>query len=429
MLHEAVILAGGQGSRLKDVVGDKPKCLVEIGHRPILYHQFDLLRKHGLRKVLILAGEKADQVVAAADQGKQFGLEVTVLQESRLRGTAWALHNARSLMADDVVLLYGDTLLNVDLGDMLEFARREDAHAVFAVKASGSPHASTLFEVDPENSRIVELYPTPRVDHTLQMLPCDNQSFCGVAVIGPDLLNSPPTTEVEDFVASYLQNQLGKHCCAYNKVPYAKDVGTLFGLKTAANAYRLGLLDCEKRGAIFLDRDGVLNEIQKNGFVNAADEFHLRRDVARGVELLRQLGFFIFVVTNQGGIELGHLTSDDLREIHHRADYLLETTHPGACIDKYYHCPHFNADCGCRKPLTGMITQAAEEYPVNLYKSFVVGDMITDLEMADHANITSALVISDLTNIPEDSRAQPHYTCASLLEFAILLRNQGITAV
>lgn len=127
--------------------------------------------------------------------------------------------------------------------------------------------------------------------------------------------------------------------------------------------------------AVFLDRDGVINDNRKP--VNKPADLKLYPWVAASIQRLNQAGFLVFVVTNQGGIELGYMTALALQLVHQRmADLLAEAD---AFIDEITYCPHYRTPCACRKPEPGMILTLAKKYDIKLSDSWMVGDREPDI--------------------------------------------------
>ena len=135
-----------------------------------------------------------------------------------------------------------------------------------------------------------------------------------------------------------------------------------------------------KRRAVFLDRDGTLNKEQ--GFVTGPDELAVLPGVVEALDILRDLGFALVVLTNQSGIARGLYGQNELARVH---ELLAEEL--GGRIDGFFHCPHhpqahdnpYGGECGCRKPKSGLLAQATEVLGLNLDKSWIVGDSARDL--------------------------------------------------
>ncbi len=152
--------------------------------------------------------------------------------------------------------------------------------------------------------------------------------------------------------------------------------------------------------AIFLDRDGVINEVKTDrvNLVNRPEDFHLLAGVPEAIAMLRQLGFNIFIVTNQGGVGLGYITEKMLLKIHQKMKRDLIIQHPEAIIDDILYCPHKPMEgCACRKPRAGMILKLAQKYHVDLSQSWMIGDRSTDLEAGNSAGCRSILISKDYT--------------------------------
>ena len=126
--------------------------------------------------------------------------------------------------------------------------------------------------------------------------------------------------------------------------------------------------------ALFLDRDGVINDNQKH--VNKPEDLVIYKEAKEALKLAYDSGFTLFIVTNQGGIERGHFQSKDLDRIHQR---LEEELAPYCKIEEIVYCPDFNRNSPCRKPNPGMILGLLDKYSIDIKKSWMIGDMDTDI--------------------------------------------------
>ena len=153
-----------------------------------------------------------------------------------------------------------------------------------------------------------------------------------------------------------------------------------------------------KTGAVFLDRDGTINE--EVGYINHPDQLVLFPFASESIRIINNLGLKVIIVTNQSGIARGYFDESQLKKIHrHMIDIL---TNDGARIDGIYYCPHhplegkgqYLTECNCRKPKPGMITQAAKDHQIDLTKSYMVGDRFNDIRFAKRMNLKSAFVMT-----------------------------------
>lgn len=151
-----------------------------------------------------------------------------------------------------------------------------------------------------------------------------------------------------------------------------------------------------KRRAVFLDRDGTINE--EIDFLWRPEEFAFIPGAPEAIRLLNESGFSVVVITNQSGIGRGYYDEEALRVLHAHMD--AELARHGAVVDAYYFCPHhpehavehYRQKCSCRKPLPGMLLSAAEDLSLDLSASFMVGDKISDMEAGLTAGCRAILV-------------------------------------
>lgn len=145
-------------------------------------------------------------------------------------------------------------------------------------------------------------------------------------------------------------------------------------------------------GAIFLDRDGVINR-NRDDHVKSWAEFTFMPTVLESIRRLTATGLPIFVVTNQAVISRGLVSETEIAEIHARMTAVIAEA--GGHITRVYHCPHDAHDnCDCRKPKPGMLLQAQREYGIDLTRSFMVGDAWTDIEAGLSVGARGILVMT-----------------------------------
>lgn len=143
-----IILAGGKGERLKDRLGDLPKPLIDINGKPLLERQIEWAKANGITRVIIYAGFRGDRIKRYFREHEHSGIEVQVILETPLAGTAGAvLHDLRNL-PEQFVLLYGDLMISAPLRPMLDFHERMDAAVTLYLHWSTHPKDSDLVTVD-----------------------------------------------------------------------------------------------------------------------------------------------------------------------------------------------------------------------------------------------------------------------------------------
>jgi heptosyltransferase II len=169
---------------------------------------------------------------------------------------------------------------------------------------------------------------------------------------------------------------------------------------------------------VFLDRDGTLNE--DPGYLKSAADLKLLPGVGPALARLKSAGARLVVVTNQSGIGRGFLTLKDLESIHARLEGLLEQNE--AALDAIYFCPHHPDDaCRCRKPARGMVDRAAAELQLDLRRSYLIGDHVSDMQLAKSVGAKAVLVTSGRVDAPavdmlRAAQAMPDKVARSMVE-------------
>lgn len=178
----------------------------------------------------------------------------------------------------------------------------------------------------------------------------------------------------------------------------------------------------EPRAAAFLDRDGVINV--DLGHVHKIEDFEVLPLAAEGMRVLTDAGYALVVVTNQAGIA---------KDLYDEATYSLLTRYmcellasQGIMLAGVYHCPHhpegripsLSIECGCRKPAPGMLLRATAELGLDLDRSVMVGDKISDTQAARLAGVARTALVETGHPLPDDALNHADYRCADLLEAA-----------
>ena len=147
--------------------------------------------------------------------------------------------------------------------------------------------------------------------------------------------------------------------------------------------------------AVFLDRDGVLNEKMPEGrYVTAWEDFHVLPGVPETLARLNRAGLRVIVVSNQRGIALGLYSASDVAAIHAAFQRLLSAH--GARVDAFYICPHDKGQCNCRKPLPGLFEQAQADFPaISAAASVMIGDTPADIEFGRRLGMATIFIASD----------------------------------
>ncbi len=180
-----------------------------------------------------------------------------------------------------------------------------------------------------------------------------------------------------------------------------------------------------KKPAVFMDRDGTVNE--QMGYINHLDRFVLLPGAGKAVRLLNETGYLAIIVSNQSGVARGYFPVELVHRVHHKMKTGLERD--GAALDGIYFCPHYPSGkihpygkgCDCRKPGTGLIQRAETDFDIDMDNSYVIGDRCSDIEMAHKAGLKSILVKTgygrgDLAYVFPRLPFQPSHVAEDLLD-------------
>jgi D-glycero-D-manno-heptose 1,7-bisphosphate phosphatase len=170
--------------------------------------------------------------------------------------------------------------------------------------------------------------------------------------------------------------------------------------------------------AVFLDRDGTINE--EMGYINHLNRFKMLPQAVPAIRRLNEAGFKVVIVTNQSGAARGYFPAALVDEVHEHLKTFLATK--GAHLDAIYTCRHSPVeDCACRKPRPTLIQQAARDLDLDLARSYAVGDRYRDVETAANAGVRGILVLTgygfgEYEYLRDSSKVQPVYVAPDLGE-------------
>jgi histidinol-phosphate phosphatase family protein len=402
-MKQVIILAGGKGTRLQDRLGDLPKPLIDICGKPLLERQIELLKKFGYTHALLLLNHGARKIENYCASRNNWGINVECINDGDPRGTAGATLAVIDRLSDEFLVMYGDTMLEVDLQRFQAFHHsRSDVAATLFVHPNDHPHDSDLVEVE-EKGLIKAFHPYP---HDMGRY-YPNLVNAALYYFRRDALKPwRGTPGLLDFGKDLFPAMLahGDVLLGYNSPEYIKDCGTPSRLDKVCADFTLGRISRAsldlKQCAVFLDRDGVINKEVKH--ISRHEQFELLPGVENAIRRFNSSEYRTIVVTNQPVIARGDCSPAMLTEIHNKMESLLG--HKGVYLDHIYFCPHhpdrgyvgevieLKIECNCRKPKTGMIEQAVNELNIDLQHSWLIGDSTVDLLTAQRAGLLSILV-------------------------------------
>jgi len=432
---KAAILAGGKGTRLSKLIKDTPKALIKIGKKPVIEHQIILLKKHGINEIWLLLGYLGNQIKEYFQDGKKWDVRFHYCQEKKPLGTAGALKQLKNKIKEDFLVLSGDIMMDFDVKRFISWHKqKKDGIAWIVVHPSDHPFDSDLVETD-SFGKIVSLLKRPhRPGINFQ-----NLSIASIFIFSPKIFKYIPSGKKTDFEEDILPSILkaGENVFAYKSPEYIKDMGTPERLVQVKGDYISGKIKKlnlkNKRKAIFLDRDGLINK--EIGQLSRIEDLKIYNFAARAIKEINDSDYLAVLITNQPMIAKGFMTEEDLTEIHKKLE--TELAQKGAKLDAIYYCPHhpekgfvnevpeLKIKCDCRKPEIGLILEAKKEFNIELKKSYLIGDKTSDILTGKRAGCQTILVRTGYGGRDKLFSVKPDFIVNNLLEAVKLIQKEN----
>lgn len=402
---QAVIMAGGKGTRLLSITGDAlPKPMAPVLGKPMLEWQLLKLKENGINDIILVIGHLGDVIRKHFGDGSLYGVRIRYVEEAEPLGTAGAFFYLRDMLTEgEFFLVFGDLLFDVDLGRMAEFHRKKNARATLFVHPNAHPFDSDLVVTDASHQVL-------RFDskHNERDYWYDNLVNSGLYILDHSLcfkIKGPVKTDLEKDLLTELINEFSG-VYAYRSSEYVKDLGTPQRISDAerdiAGGYTAMRNLKNRQRAVFLDRDGTIN--LKNEIIYRDDQFELEPSAAKAIKKINDSGYLAIVITNQPAVARGLCSEADINIINNKMKTLLGRE--GAYLDDVKFCPHhpdkgypeenrfYKIKCNCRKPNIGLIDDCTKLYNIDLSKSWIVGDSTIDIRTGKNAGIKTALVLT-----------------------------------
>ena len=424
---QAVIMAGGKGSRLVSVTNDLiPKPMALIAGKPLLEWQIESLIENNIQDIIIIIGHLGEKIQEYFGNGERFGCRVSYIKETVPLGTAGAFYYLKDYLREkQFLLVFGDVLFRIDIQRMVDFHAQKHALATLFVHPNNHPYDSDLIECG-DDQKIVALHSKKEQRDSWY----DNCVNAGIYLFDSAICEQvlePIKMDLEKDILVPMINA-GEAVFGYRSPEYVKDIGTVERICSAEEDLKGGIVEkrCLKnpQSCIFLDRDGTLN--QYKGLITQDEDFILEKNAALAVKAINKSGYLAIVATNQPVVARGLCSIEDVRQIHRKLATLLGQE--GSYLDDIFFCPHhpdngypeenpeYKIPCRCRKPGIGMIQEAAERYNIDLTSSWIIGDTTTDIQTGKNAGLRTALVLTGEGGKDHKFQVEPDLTCNDIFE-------------
>jgi D-glycero-alpha-D-manno-heptose 1-phosphate guanylyltransferase len=414
-IKEAIILAGGLGTRLRDAVPDLPKCMAPVAGRPFLSYVIDHLRIQGVQTIIFSLGYKSEIIETWLNEFYPT-LDYTSVIENEPLGTGGAIQLAlQKCSAENVVVTNGDTLFKIKLDEIVSTHEKNNSACTLALKPMQNFERYGVVEINNEN-RVVSFKEKQFYNEGL--------INGGVYLLNKEVFLKHSFPEKFSFEKDLLEKYYGEEKIFGSiQSAYFIDIGIPEDFQKAQHDLELSALDLDKidkTWTLFLDRDGVINEERTGRYILHWGEFVFSKGVLEIFKKLSDVFGRIIIVSNQRGVSKGLMTEESLQTIH--LEMQREVQIVGGRIDRIYYCIEKDDKYFYRKPNPGMAIQAFRDFPdIDASKSIMIGDKPGDMRFGRSAGMHTVFVP---TTNPQQRFPHPDIDMVSpsLFDFANALK-------
>lgn len=371
---DLIILAGGEGSRIKKFTKRFPKPLLKFDNRPLLQYIINYYVKFNFNKIFILAGYKGDQIHKKYNNKIINLINIKVIVEKKPLDTLGAVLNIKKIIHNDFILVNGDTVIDFNLENLINVRSQKQMSIVL--------NRNINYKKNKKLNNIT-------VDKNSNVIFSKKNNFMsgGVYFINRSLLNQKiKKVSIENnLIPKLIQNKQINGII--NNKKFFVDIGTYDNLRKA----KIMIPKFFRKPAVFFDRDGVIN--YDYGHVHKYKDFKFKKGILKVLKFLSEKKIYIFIVTNQAGIGKGYYTISDFLKLHRKIkktlcnkniyihDIKFSPYHPNAKILEY------KKNSKLRKPGNLMIERIFSEWNLIRNKSFMIGDSLSDKLAARKSNL------------------------------------------
>jgi histidinol-phosphate phosphatase family protein len=402
---KALLLAAGLGSRLKPFTDSTPKCLLPFGGRPLLDFWLELLAEVNCAEARVNTHAHAEKMRAYLNSTFPSGYPVvSEFFEPSLLGSGGTIAANANFAddADDVIIVYADQLSTIDFRAMLAFHRQHGDPFTMLLYRVSNPTECGIVELDAQQ-RVVSFVEKPRE-------PKSDLANAGIYIVSRDAYREMAAANGFDLAFDVLPRFVGR-MRGWTWDEFHRDIGTHAALHKAhselPSVKKTIAARRERRPAVFFDRDGTL--IEAEHYLNKAEQVRMKPDAADVLSRLHAAGFQQIVVTNQSAIGRGLLSEEGLAEIHQAMTDQL--SRHGVWVDAIYHCPVVPSSLDReliehpdRKPGPGMLLRAAADLNLDLSRSWMIGDLVSDARAGINAGCQGSILIGPPQSLADEVR-------------------------
>lgn len=394
---EAIILAGGKGTRLRSVISDVPKPMAKIQDVPFLEILIENFHAKGIRHFILSVGYMADTILEYF-KDKYPSLDISFSLENKPLGTGGATRRAfEHVRGQFALVLNGDSLFDVQIEELNHFGS-DDLPIIFGRHVNDVSRYGHF------------MYEGKEIHNYKEKEGCGPGYINGgVYVLGKDTLRSFPADQYFSIESDYFSKFSKKNSATLiSSDDYFIDIGLPESYRKAQEELKPYM----QNKALFLDRDGVIN--LDTGYLHKSEECIFIDGSKELLRAAKDRGYLNIVVTNQAGIGRGYYSENEFQTFMNWMNSSLDNL-----IDDYFFCPFhpehgvgaYKHDSWDRKPNPGMFEKAIKKHNISPLRSIMIGDNLSDIEAAK-----KVLVARNLLFVPKPKTSLKIDTISKLYE-------------
>lgn len=374
--NQAVILCGGEGSRLGNITKKTPKPLIKKNGKPFLEHQIEYLKKFGFTKFLLLCGYKSNDFIKKYEKYKN----IDIITENKKLDTGGALMNALNFLDDNFLFYNGDTFADFNFKYFIDSLKKTNFKNSIAIKYHNLSNRYGKVKIN-NKSKLVS-----KISKNIS----SNYIFTGFSLLNKELIRNIKTEKknFEDLILEKLIKQKKLHSFKINKKINFIDIGIKSDLKKGSEV----LMQSLNRKVVFFDRDGTINK--DINYLYKYSDLIWNKSAYKAIHYLNSKNILVFIITNQSGVGRGFYSEKDVLKIHSQMNKCLLDNN--AYIDDFFYAMYYkyskkfnfnNSDFKKRKPNIGMVLEARKKWKFDIKNSIIIGDNIVDELLAKNLKI------------------------------------------
>ena len=329
-----LIQVGGKGTRVKSITKGNPKALIKLNKKTILDHQLKVIKKYSKKKIIILNNIKYKNIETHLKRKKNF--KFSIINEKKPLGTAGYLFKLKNSKQKLFALIYGDLIFDFNFNELKKFHLKKKSDLTLVIHPNDHPFDSDKVSLD-KNLKVTNFYKKKSKEKNY-----GNQCLSGICLFNDKILKYLKKDKFQDF-SKYLISKLMKEnvkIFGYITREYIKDAGTIKRLKQVEKDIidkKPKLLSLNKKiPAVFLDKDGVINEDLYN--TRYQDIRKICSKVPSAIKIINDSNYLAIVVTNQPSIAKGFVREKKVQDDFRYLESSLSKYK--SYINRIYYCPH-----------------------------------------------------------------------------------------